>query len=116
MEADFGSVIKSIREESGLSVRELAKLAKINHTDVSKLEHNKIIKPSIGMLLSLSKVLQTNLLALYLDGAESFLFYKTLIDCSVGLTRDQLQDVVTYINDVKRKAQILKMYRRGYII
>ena len=105
MNSDFGSIIKSIRENKGLSVRTLAKLADINHTDVSKLEHNKIIKPSIGMLLSLSKILQTNLLALYLEGDESYLYYKSLIDCSVGLTQDQLQNVVNYINDLKGKVQ-----------
>ena len=101
MDNDLGAIIKSHREEKGLSVRDLAKLANINHTDVSKLEHNKRLKPSIKMLLALSKVLQTNLLAAYLEDEENYLFYKPIIDGCTGLNEDQLKDVLTYINELK---------------
>ncbi len=101
MHSDLGAIIKSRREERGLSVRGLAKLANINHTDVSKLEHNRLLKPSIKMLLSLSKVLQTNLLAAYLESDETYLLYKPLIDSCVGLNEDQLKKVLLFINELK---------------
>lgn len=101
MDNDLGAIIKSHREEKGLSVRDLAKLANINHTDVSKLEHNKRLKPSIRMLLALSKALQTNLIAAYLEDDENYLFYKPIIDSCIGLNEDQLKEVLTYINELK---------------
>ena len=101
MSKDLGSIIKSQREAKRLSVRDLAKLANINHTDVSKLEKNKIQKPSIRMLIAISKVLQTNLLAAYLEDAENYLFYKPIIDSCTDLKDYQLQDVLKYISKLK---------------
>lgn len=101
MHSDLGAIIKFHREEKELSVRELAKLANINHTDVSKLEHNRRLKPSIKMLLALSKVLQINLLAAYLEDDETYLVYKPIIDSCIGLNENQLKEVLTYINELK---------------
>mgnify|MGYP000143753620 FL=1 len=72
----IGKLIQEKRRALGLSVRKLAILANINHTDVTKLEHNKIQKPSINTLLSLSKILDVNLLAAYLEGEEKYLKYQ----------------------------------------
>lgn len=101
MNNDFGAVLKAHREVAGLSVRDLAKLANINHTDVSKLENNKILKPSIKMLLSISEVLKVNLLAAYLEDEDKYLRYKPIIDGCTGLNSDQLQNVLNLINNLK---------------
>ena len=42
MKNNLGKIIQLNREKEGLSVRDLAKRSGINHTDVSKLEKNKI--------------------------------------------------------------------------
>ena len=101
MNKDLGTIIKMLRKGKGWSVRALAEKAGINDTDVSKLERNKILKPSIAMLLSLSKALDSNLLAAYLEESEAYLYYKELIDCSVGLNQAQLQEVLSFINKIK---------------
>lgn len=106
MNDNIGAIIRSNREAKRLSVRDLAKLANINHTDVSKLEHNKRLKPSIKMLLALSKALQTNLLAAYLEDDENYLFYKTIIDSCTDLNEDQLKKVLTYINELKEDKRL----------
>ena len=106
MSNNLGAIIKSNREAKGLSVRDLAKLANINHTDVSKLENNKILKPSIKMLLSISKVLQVNILAAYLEGAEKYLSYKQIIDSCTDLSKDQLQEVLNHINNIKESNKL----------
>jgi HTH-type transcriptional regulator, competence development regulator len=40
MESTFGMLIRQARKEKGLSQRELAKLAKVNYTYLSKLEND----------------------------------------------------------------------------
>ena len=101
MNDNIGAIIRYNREAKRLSVRDLAKLAKINHTDVSKLENGKILKPSIKMLLAVSEVLQINLLAAYLEDEKNFLFYKPIIDSCTDLNEDQLEEVLIYINGLK---------------
>ena len=58
------------------------------------------------MLLALSKALQTNLLAAYLENEESYLFYKPIIDSCMGLNEGQLKKVLTYINELKEGKQL----------
>ena len=106
MEENLGNIIKSRRQEKRLSVRELAKLAKINHTDVSKIEKNKILKPSIKMLLSLSEILQINLMAIYLEGYQNYLYYKPIIEQCTQLSNDQIQEVISFINKIKTSEKL----------
>ena len=100
---DLGSLIKHVREEMGISVRDLAKLAEINHTDVSKLEHNKIKKPSISMLISISKVLKFNFLAAYLEDDSTYLRYKPIIELCDDLCEEQISETISYINEIKNR-------------
>lgn len=101
MHNSLGSTIKSKRKELCLSVRDLAKLANINHTDVSKLEQNRIQKPSINMLLSLSKALNCNLLAAYLESDEKYLYYQPIIESCSELNKEQQESVLRYIQQIK---------------
>ncbi len=96
----IGKLIQEKRRALGLSVRKLAILANINHTDVTKLEHNKIQKPSINTLLSLSKILDVNLLAAYLEGEEKYLKYQLIIEKCAQLTDEQLLNAIKYINSL----------------
>ena len=82
-------------------MRELAKLAEINHTDVSKLEKNKILKPSVKALLSLSNVLQINLFAVYIEDSEKYLLYKPIIESCSVLNQEQIKEVLRFINVLK---------------
>ena len=100
---DLGSLIKHAREEMGISVRDLAKLAEINHTDVSKLEHNKIKKPSISMLISISKVLKFNFLAAYLVDDNTYLRYRPIIELCDDLSEEQISEVISFINEIKNR-------------
>ncbi len=104
MNNNFGAILKSSREANGLSIRDLAKLANVNDTDISRLENNKILKPSIKVLLSISKVLQVNLLAAYLEDEEKYLYYKKVIDSCTNLNSDQLQDILNYINKLNDRS------------
>lgn len=96
----IGKLIQEKRMKQGLSVRKLAVLAKVNHTDITKLEHNKIQKPSIKTLLSLSKILNTNLIAAYLEGEEKYLKYQSIIERCTELNDEQLLKVIKYINSI----------------
>ncbi len=101
MKNNLGEIIQLNRENSGLSVRDLAKLSGINHTDVSKLEKNKIQKPSIRTLVSLSNVLNINLLAIYLEESERYLYYQPIIEMCSDLTKTQQDAVLEYIQQIK---------------
>lgn len=102
MKNSLGEIIKLNREKAGLSVRDLAKLSSINHTDVSKLEKNKIQKPSIKTLVSISNVLKINLLAIYLEDSERYLYYQPIIENCSDLTKSQQEAVLEYIQQIKR--------------
>ena len=106
MNNNLGATIKLKRAELGLSVRDLAKLANINHTDVRKLEQNRIQKPSIKMLLSLSKVLNCNLLAIYLEDDEHYLYYQPIIESCSNLTKAQQESVLIYIQQIKNRGAL----------
>ena len=106
MNNTLGITIKQCRELAGLSIRELAKLAEINSTDVSKLEKNKILKPSVKMLLALSKVLNINLFAVYLEGSEKYVLYKPIIESCSNLNQEQIQEVIQFINTLKDSNQL----------
>ncbi len=103
---NLGSLIKEAREKMNLSVRDLAKMAEINHTDVSKLEHNKIKKPSINMLISLSKILGCNFLAAYLEDDNIYLRYKKIIELCDNLSNEQLDEIVSFIDEIKSRGAI----------
>lgn len=101
MKNNLGKIIQLNREKVGLSVRDLAKRCGINHTDVSKLEKNKIQKPSIKSLVSLSNVLNINLLAIYLEDSERYIYYQPIIDGCSNLTKSQQKAVLDYIQQMK---------------
>jgi len=54
----FGSVLRDLREERGLSVRSLATAAGLNASSVSRLENDEM-GPSDGTVRRLAKVLRT---------------------------------------------------------
>ena len=106
MKDNLGEIIHLNRKRMGLSVRDLAKCSGINHTDVSKLEKNKIQKPSIKMLVSISNVLNINLLAIYLENYEYNLYYKPIIECCTNLSKPQLEEVLTFIRQIKNRGHL----------
>lgn len=106
MRNSLGEIIHLNREKMGLSVRDLAKRSGINHTDVSKLEKNRIQKPSIKMLVSISNVLNINLLAVYLENDEHYLYYKPIIESCTNLNQQQLEEVLTFIQQIKNRGQL----------
>lgn len=101
METTLGEIIQFNRKKAGLSVRNLAKICGINHTDVSKLEKNRIQKPSVKTLVSISKALNINLLAVYLEGTERYLYYQPIIENCSDLTETQQHKVLEYIKKIK---------------
>lgn len=105
MNDNFGSIIKQYREAKGLSVRQLATQCNINHTDVSKLENNKIKKPSINMLVAISNILGINVLALYLEGDKKYLSYQPIINKCSCLSGSQISKVLHYIDTLQGETQ-----------
>lgn len=106
MKNNLGKIIQLNREKAGLSVRDLAKSSGINHTDVSKLEKNKIQKPSIKVLVSLSNILNINLLAIYLEDSERYLYYQPIIESCSDLTKTQQKAVLEYIQQIKNGGEL----------
>ena len=106
MKNNLGEIIKLNRKKAELSVRDLAKLSGINHTDVSKLEKNKIQKPSIKTLVSLSNVLNINLLAIYLEDSERYLYYQPIIENCSDLSKTQQEAVLEYIQQIKNRGTL----------
>ena len=106
MKNNLGKIIQLNREKAGLSVRDLAKRSGVNHTDVSKLEKNKIQKPSIKVLVSLSNILNINLLAIYLEDSERYLYYQPIIENCSDLTKTQHKSVLEYIQQIKNGGEL----------
>ena len=61
MESTLGNIIKTARENAGLSQRELAHLCNISNFCICKIEHEQIKSPSFGTLIALSQVLNLDL-------------------------------------------------------
>lgn len=101
MSNNFGILLKKYRQAKGLSIRQLAIQCDLNHTDISRLENNKIKKPSISMLTSISNILEINLLALYLEGDAKYLAYQPIIDKCTKLSENQILQVVEYISSLQ---------------
>lgn len=95
---NFGTQLRKCRKAKGLSIRQLALQCKINHTDISKLEHNKIKKPSVSMLIAISEILGMNMLAMYLEDEKKYLAYQPIIDKCLGLSERQIIQVLDYID------------------
>lgn len=106
MKNNLGEIIQLNRKKAELSVRDLAKLSGINHTDVSKLEKNIIQKPSIKTLVSLSNVLNINLLAIYLEDSERYLYYQPIIENCSDLSKTQQEAVLEYIQQIKNRGTL----------
>lgn len=60
LEKNIGEVIAEAREKKGLSQRQLAKLAKINNSELSKIESGVRKEPSPKILRKISNVLDVN--------------------------------------------------------
>ena len=60
VEKNIGEVIAEAREKKGLSQRQLAKLAKINNSELSKIESGVRKEPSPKILRKISNVLDVN--------------------------------------------------------
>ena len=95
---NFGTLLRECREAKKLSVRQLAIQCKINHTDISRLERNKIKKPSVSMLIAISEVLGKNMLAMYLEDERRYLAYQPIINKCSGLSESQMSQVLSYID------------------
>ena len=61
LEKNIGEVIAEAREKKGLSQRQLAKLAKINNSELSKIESGIRKDPSPKILRKISKKLSMDL-------------------------------------------------------
>ena len=53
----IGKLIKNARKQKGYSVRELAKLCDISHTEISNIESGKRVKPAVLTLKAFEKYL-----------------------------------------------------------
>ena len=98
MVQNFGELIRSTRISKGLSERELAYLCSAHDTDIHKLETNKIKKPSIKLLIAMSKALEINLLAAFLEDDYIFYTYKSIIDKCAKLDMEKLKQLENYID------------------
>jgi transcriptional regulator with XRE-family HTH domain len=98
---NLGELIKLYRLKKGLTLDQLAKLCHINDTDISKLEHNKIKKPSLSTLISLSNILEVNLIAACIENGKTFTKYKEIINSCTKLNEVQLRQVLNYINSLQ---------------
>ena len=105
MSSSFGSLLKEYRKAKGLSVRQLAIQCKLNNTDISRLENGKIKKPSVSMLIAISKILGANMLALYLEGEKIYLAYQPIIDKCSSLSESQILQVIAYIDKLQGEAK-----------
>ncbi len=56
----FGSVLRSLRRNSGLSQEELAKLAGVDFTYISKLENDRVRPPAEETIYRICSALQAN--------------------------------------------------------
>src|SRR5699024_12554626 len=61
----IGEYINSLREETGLSLRETAKMANIPHPYLSQIETGKNTKPSADILFKVSTALKVNVISLF---------------------------------------------------
>lgn len=68
---EFGSYIKEIRNEKGLSLRELSKRSGISHPYLSQLENGKNKNPSPDIIEKLSKGLGVDFHGLWLTFSKS---------------------------------------------
>lgn len=59
-EETFGTIIRNLREESGVSLRKLAKLLEMSPAYLSKLERDLLPPPSEEYICSMAEVLETD--------------------------------------------------------
>ena len=60
MDETFGTRVRTLREEAGLSLRKLAKLLGMSPAYLSKLERDLLPPPSGEYICSIADVLETN--------------------------------------------------------
>lgn len=71
MENNVGLIIKTTREELGISQRELARKANVDNTEISRIESGKRQKPNILVLKNIAEVLDLSLVRLMRDSGYS---------------------------------------------
>lgn len=59
LEPSLWNLVKDLREQRGLSIRELAKLANVNPSTVYRIEHKQVV-PRLKTVLKLAEVLQAD--------------------------------------------------------
>ena len=59
MTYNFGENLKRVRQEKGISQRELAEMLSINESNISKWEHNKI-SPQVAWVYKIAEKLEVN--------------------------------------------------------
>lgn len=58
---DIGRTIKKLREEKSISQKDLAKMAGISYSTLTKIETGVIISPKIEKLILLAKALEVKI-------------------------------------------------------
>jgi transcriptional regulator with XRE-family HTH domain len=91
---EFGSVLRNIRQEKGLSQSELGSLVGISKAVISKYE-NAISYPSYDILIRMAKTF--NVSTDYLLGVEK----KKTIDID-GLNSKQIDSLITVANEYRK--------------
>ncbi|MGI5871857.1 MAG: helix-turn-helix domain-containing protein [Bacillota bacterium] len=105
----FGEFIEHLRKEKGLSMRQVAELAKISHTEVKRIEDGVRKQPSPQVLRLLAKALDTPYEELmeqagYIDETPEKKEESTAVAGITGvedLSEDELAQVNQYIAFIK---------------
>lgn len=109
---NLGQYISTLRTKNNLSVRQLAALAHISHSEISRLEHGERKNPSIFVLKSIAEALGENLdnilkAAGYLDADISGHAVSHLCVNVDGLTEKEIEEVLDFIEFLKDKRRRL---------
>lgn len=101
---DIGTKIKTLRENSGISLRKLAELSNIAPSHLSYIESNKT-NPTIEKLASICKALNISLVQFLSDtGSEPIALtpeLKELLESAKELTPSQLEALKTVAKSYK---------------
>jgi len=98
-ESAFGFLLKSLREQRGLSLRELAQLADIDHAYIYRLETGDKEAPSEEVLIKLIRALKAGK-----REAEMLRFLANQTDVDPGLVAHVLKDATVSFSIFKSVA------------
>lgn len=109
--SNIGELIKKTRKEKGYSIRELAKLCDISHTEISNIESGLRVKPAILTLKAFEKYLDLDFkkLAKAVGYSNETIEYGDN-DIIVSFDRydKKVKEFELEINDLKNKLSIKK--------